>query len=851
MLDLNKERQVLIQAHLNGASGKEIVRRYTQLIDDFVQEQWTKIASAQANEEVALIAIGGYGRQEMSFHSDVDLLILHKERPSPAISEILVDFVQSFWDYKLRLDHSFRTVKECLQMAQKHFLTFMSMLTPRFLVGNYQLYEEFKLSLQQYTTSSRKQVLETLLRKYQQRHKRYSDHIYLLEPHLKEGVGGLRDAHTILWAGIIQFDIANFDGLYQKGLLLKKEKRDLEKAIDFLWKVRNHLHYLSNRENDELSFGCQEEFARFWNLKDTGNLKAVERFMRLFFTHSFHIKHITHLFLDRILEEDRSTSIKSLAPGIFLSKGKIKITTKEVFSKDPSLLVKIYTWAAQYQAKFDISVHTHLHQIVHSFNPAFSQDLKARDAFLDFLTTNANLLPLLEDMTYQGLLCALIPEWQYILHLPQHNIYHIYTVDLHSFHVLQEIKRLQAGEYKDKFPTFTTIAQQIRNVEVLLLAALLHDLGKGAGHPHQETGAKKTREILSRWQIPEEPAETIVWLIKNHLLLSHTAQRRDLEEEKVIIDTAEKIGDLNRLEMLYVLSFADAKATGPRAFSDWKMALITELFLKIKQVMETTEFSRHGTWQSLERIKIVLAGKLKDKMSPKALYHFLEILPPRYLLHTPVEEILFHRQLAERLKYMPVVLHWENYLPPTHFKVTVATWDFLGLFAKIAGAFALHDFDILNAQVHTWGNKIALDTFWVKTKETYEIEEKQKAVEETLCAAIEGEIDLEKYLQSKCQPRPFERQDLPPVQVKIKIDNKSSYFHTIVEVHAPNKPCLLFKLAHCLSKLKLNIYLAKISTSLDHVVDVFYIQEKEGGKIEEPARIAQVKEALRTLLFHA
>jgi len=849
MLDLNKEKQTLIQAHLNGASGKEIVWRYTQVIDQFVKEQWAKIASAQANAEVALVAIGGYGRKEMSFHSDVDLLILHKEQTSPELSEIIVEFVQSFWDQRLRLDHSFRTLKECLKIAQEDFSAFMSMLTPRFLTGNPQLYEEFRSSLQQYVASSRKEALEILLRKYHQRHKQYSDHIYLLEPHIKEGVGGLRDIHTILWTGIIQFGVSNLDGLLQKGLLLEREKRDLEKAIDFLWKIRNHLHYLSNRENDELSFGYQEEFARFWGLEDTGNIKAVEKFMRLFFTHSFHIKHIAHLFLDRILETNKSAPAKTLVPGITLKEGKIKISREDIFSKDPSLLVKIYTWAAQYKAKFDISVHAHLHRIIHSLNPLLSYDLKVRDTFLEFLSTNANLLPLLEDMTYQGLLCALIPEWQCILHLPQHNIYHIYTVDLHSFHVLQEIKHLQTGEYKDKFPVLTAVFQQIREIEVLFLAALFHDLGKGIGHPHQETGAKKAREILVRWQLPEEKVEAIVWLIENHLLLSHTAQRRDLEEEKVIIDTAEKIDNLKHLEMLYVLSFADAKATGPRAFSDWKMALITELFFKVKQVMETSEFSRRGTWQKLEKVKTALAERLKEEMSSKALHQFLEILPPRYLLHTPVEEILFHRRLTEELKRIPVVLYWENYLHPTHFKVTVATWDFLGLFAKIAGAFALHDFDILNALAHTWGNKIALDTFWVKIDDTYEIEKKQKAVGETLCAAIEGEIELEKLLKDKCKPRPFERKDLPSVKGKIKIDNHSSYFHTIIEVYTQNKPCLLFKLAHCLSKLKLNIYLAKISTSLDHVVDVFYVQEKEGGKIEDPARIVQIKATLNKVLF--
>jgi len=856
MIDLIQEREKLIKAHLAGISGKEVVSQYTKLVDIFVKELWNSLTSADINNEVSLVAIGGYGRQEMSFYSDVDLLLLHVEKPSAVVQDTIVSLIQSFWDYKLKLDHSFRTIEECLEVAKTNFSAFMSMLTPRFLTGNRRLFNQFVQAFNTKLIAPRRgKILRQIWDEREERHAQYSDHTYLLEPNIKEGVGGLRDIHNLKWAAIVAFGHEELHFLWISGLLSSEEKTGLEETLEFLWQVRNHLHYLSGRENDKLSFAYQEEIARFLGFKDTQSIKAVENFMRNFFTHTFSIKHITRLFFNRLLEENKKNHfspyrVQPLAQGVYFHNGQIRVVDEEVFLKEPSLLVQVYTWAVRLGAIFSSDTQHLLHKAVIDLKTPLCNNLKVRDAFLEFLTIQGDLLPFLEDMTYQGLFCTIFPEWQQIRHLPQHNVYHVYTVDLHAFHTVEEVKQLKQEKYKDAYPIFTEVAKTIDKIEVLLLAALFHDLGKGIGCPHEETGAQATEQILKRWQLPPEDEETIVWLVRHHLLLSHIAQRRDLEEEKIIIDTAQEIGDIERLHLLYVLSFADAKATGPRAFTEWKMALITDLFFKLQRLLEKGEFSHADIWDKLHRAREALVIKLREFFPDKEIYRYLDILSPRYLLNTSIEEVVFHLDLIRTLNVKPVVLHWEKSFPANHYKVTIATWDTPGLFAKIAGAFALHGFNILNAQAHTWRNKIALDTFWVNTKgEAYRIDQKRQKVEEDLYRAIEGEIDLEKLLAVKYRPGIFTRKDLPPVSTEIKIDNESSDFYTIIEIYTADKPILLFKLAQCLFKLGLNIHLAKISTRLDQVVDVFYVEEKDGGKVDTPERLERIKKALEKTIL--
>ena len=849
MIDLVKERKELIKKHLAGASGRKIVYAYTQLVDKFIKEQGEGLIPPTAVDEVAIIAIGGYGRKEMSFYSDADLLILHVENPSAILKDAIVHFVQSLWDSKLKLDHSFRTIEECLQIAKKDFFAFMAMLTPRFLGGNRALFEQLIQTLNKYLIiPHRREILKNIWERREKRHQHYNRHTYFLEPHIKEGRGGLRDIHTLRWGAIVAF------GHEELPVHSFKEKKSLEIALDFLWRVRNHLHYLSKRENDELSFVYQEEIAHFLGFKDSPGIKAVENFMRAFFTHTFKVEYITRLFFNYILEEQKSSSSfyprKELAPGIDLYDNQIRVNNKEVFLKQPALLIKVYTWAASLGANLSFTTQCLVCEAVEELKKHLSENIEVRDAFLEFLNIPRNLLSFFEDMTYQGLLCAIIPQWHNILHLPQHNVYHIYTVDFHAFHTVEEIKRLRRGEYRDKYPIFTKVAQTCDDWDTLLLAALFHDFGKAIGRPHAETGANETEKILKRWRLPQGMCEDIIWLIRHHLLLSHIAQRRDLEEERVVIDTAQIVGNISRLKMLYVLTFADAKATGPRAFTDWKMALITELFLKLERVLEKGEFSRADIWVKLQAIKKDISLRLHQQYTQKEIKHFFEVLPPRYLLSTPLEDILFHLRLIHQLNGKPAALHWAEASQPQYYKVTIATRDAPGLFAKMAGVLSLNGFNIVNAQAYTWKNKIALDIFWVNTKtEIQRMPQKWKKVEQHLCRALKGAIDLEMLLEAKYYTSDlFRKKGLPKVETEIKLDNETSDFYTIVEVYTADRPALLFKLAQCLFKLELNIHIAKISTRLDQVVDVFYIEEKAGGKVRSPGRLSLIKYSLEKAL---
>ncbi|MDP3030318.1 MAG: HD domain-containing protein [Deltaproteobacteria bacterium] len=526
---------------------------------------------------------------------------------------------------------------------------------------------------------------------------------------------------------------------------------------------------------------------------------------------------------DRILEKDVS-----------IYKKEIRIDRPEALIKKPYLLLKIFEYAARYGAKIHPRTGQFIRDNLYLVNDSFRSSRQTSRSMLNLMKLGSSAFKQLEVMLQTGLLALYIPEFENIRCQVQHDAYHIYTVDKHSLLTFLELSLMRE---EDKYPF-----AEIDRPEYLFLTALLHDIGKGIGHNHAGKGADLIPKIAGRMGLEEDVIRDMVFVVRHHLLLVDVATRRDLEDEKIIVECAQKIQDIKRLNMLYLLTIADSKATGPRAWTAWKAALVDELYLKIKHILQRGELA---TPQTTARIQKVL-DQVKDGLTPAlknpAVLKHIENMPGDYLLTVTPQKIIRHLQLARELsdKKFALAIEARN----SFWELTVLAEDKPGLFAQISGVLALNDLDVLGTQIFTWGDGIAVDIFQVRELiEEPADEMRWKRVAEDLEKTLSGRLSFDYRLAEKTTPLSFQTKKRGRSS-KVVIDNESSDFYTVIEVYTDDHPGLLYSLARTLFDMGLDIRSAKISTKVDQVVDVFYVRDLYGQKIYHPEQCEEVKKAL-------
>lgn len=856
---LKTRREALIDTFLKGRV-RGFLERHSRLIDEYFQNSFagSDIGPRMeiARNPYAIVALGGYGRTDQCVHSDVDLLILF-EKKVPASAEALIqEIVYPLWDIGLDVGHATRSLKECVSLAGKDYDILTPLLDARFVCGMSNLYSHLMGQLRDKIIQRRgKKIVDWLVATNEQRHEHFGDSAYLLEPNLKEGLGGLRDYHTLLWIAKIKNKLKEPRDLEYLGYLSHWEYRQLSSALKFILNVRNHLHLLNGRKYDQLNFENQIRLAKKLQYKASAGQQPVERFLGDLHRHMEFIKqqHLMFLFeqgYERRSRRNKRRSKVAKVEGIEVVKDALNFTATHTIPKRPELLVKIF----EESARLKLPLSAEAKRIVRDFRHLVKRQERSAPAvvksFEKILLAPAPTFNVLNAMLNAGLLDRIVPAFKAVVDRIQYDEYHLYPVDRHLLRTVQTLKSFteEGNGHSDRLAV--QLFSEIRQRKLLIWGALLHDIGKGTpGGNHSEKGAQMVRCLLEEKGYRPEEIDTVAFLVREHLLLAKTATRRDINDEETAITLARRIQDVDRLKMLFLLTAADSMATGPKAWNSWTSALYKDLFFKVLNILERGELASGEAVAVMEQKRDVVLATARTQKERHQLEDLYNVMSPRYLLNVPVEDIFNHIRLYRSKKEAPFV--WEVTPSPDAETrmVTICAQDRPGLFSQIAGVFTLNGIDVLDAQVFTWRNNMALDIFKVKPPPDviFEAERWERAAGH-LIAALGGELELRDKLRGRLSDRRAIEPALMGRPQQVRIDNETSSFFTIIEVFTYDFPGLLFCITDALFRCRLDVWVSKIATNVDQVVDVFYVRDFDGQKVDVPEHVEQIRETLLAAL---
>jgi len=845
MSTLRAQRETLEELWEKGLSGQALLSEQSRLADEFIVQQFDTVPDAAATNSVALVALGGYGRSELFPYSDIDLLILFREDAKEEMEKVANAVLYPLWDTGLDVGHGVRTVEESLSFAKEDFFFQVAMLDARLLAGSEALFKELLTRYQKdFIEGSRDEFVHAMKSFREERRKKYGSHSYLLEPNIKESKGGMRDIQAMLWTAIVVFGLLDLEAITNAGILQEDEKSAFLESWNMLSRVRNRLHYISRRKNDQLYFEQQEQVAEALGYKNKGGVLGVESFMRDLYGHLQVIAVTTDLFFDHVddvlgFAGKAGDTDKIVEKGVEIRNNRIHLTASETeIIARPYLLMRCFLASA----KTGLSIHHRTRKLITSKLDLITDkhrcSVRMSRPFFEILESGKNILTVLEVMLETGLLSSYIPEFARIESLVQHDVYHIYTVDRH---LLQSVVELREAS-KSEEAVFLGIASP----HVLYLATLFHDIGKGTGKDHSKMGAEMIGPIGQRLGLNESECSCLAFVVRYHLFMPESALRRDLNDELFIKRCAEKIEDTERLAMLYLISVADSHATGPSAWSDWKGMLLYEMYMKVHPYLQlaTPGEAVHQMDQGVEWLR----EQVDLLLAPEKGAHFsTEALPSDYLLSFTPEAVAEHLRIhQEHFK----ALQQEALIFPqklqSQWSLLIMSQDKSGLLAKICGVLSLHNLSVLNAQIFTWKDGSAVDVLDVRPEDGVLYEEKDwQAVNEDLNLALNHRLGLGHRLHKKLSSG-VGRRKFPAGsnETRVVIDNEASEQYTVVEVYSADSPGQLYRITQTLADFGINIYRAYIATEVEQLIDVFYVLDNHGQKITDGAHIEELREGI-------
>jgi len=856
---LLEERKHLTSRFLKDGDPDYLVEN-ARLLDNYFRESFAASVIGPRigilKNPYAIIALGGYGRQEQCAHSDVDLLFLFEKRVPPEAEELIREVVYPLWDIGLDVGHATRSLKECLKLASRDYEVLTSLLDARFICGISPLYTQLLEKLRNTVLKQHaKRIIDWLIETNEARHIRFGDSAGLLQPNLKEGLGGLRDYHTLLWIAKIKSGIQQARDLEYYGYLSHAEYGEFFESLAFIWNIRNRLHILTGRKCDQLYFSHQEKLAAEMAYQSTQGQQPVELFLGELHGHMERVKQQHLMFLYELgrsaVRRKRRRPVKTTAiNGLAVAKNNtLAFTSPESILGNPELLIDIFAESARLKIPLGVEARRLVKDFIHLVDDRFFESGQAVKAFEKILTAAVPEFNVLNEMMTTGLLTALLPEMQSIVNRIQYDEYHTFPVDKHSLEVVQTLKAFGSDDSPVNDPLCVSLYKELKHRKMLMWAALLHDIGKGQpGKGHARKGAQIATAILTRFGYRPKDIDTVSFLVREHLLLVKTATRRDLNDEGTAITCARKVEDVLRLKMLYLLSVADSIATGPKAWNDWTAALLRALFFRVLNILKGGELASREAIRTVEAKKTALLEEAAPAQRPniEKLFNFMS---PRYLLYAEPEEMRAHVDIHAQLDRQPFVWQIATSDEGATRTVTICAQDRPGLFSKIAGVFTLHGINIIDVQVFTWKNNIALDIFKVQPPpdQLFEKETWQKAAA-ALDKALAGKLELDAAIAARAVPRVHGNGLVTGRPTQINVDNEASNFFTIIEVFTYDAPGLLFTITDTLFKCGLDVWVAKIATQVDQVADIFYVRDVEGQKVDDPAEVENLKEQISLVL---
>ena len=831
-------------------------------IFNLVCEKFHPLTSRSRDQILSVVAIGGYGRGEMAPYSDIDLLFLSPYRQTGWTKSVVESVLYILWDLKFKVGHSSRTISDCVKLGLDDLTIRTSMLEKRYLCGDKDLFDQLETTLRKKVFSRKaSSFVEGKLSERTERHLKHANARYMLEPNIKEGKGGLRDLHTLYWISKYIYKTDNIHSLIEKNIFKKKELEIFTEAENFLWFIRCKIHQLSGYANEKLFFNIQADLAKSLNIKDDKSRRGVEIFMQNYFLHAKNVGDLTRIFLTAIEENylkkkkgfKRNLSellglsgrgLRPLQTGLRIENGRLNIKDKDYLKRNPINILKLFISALESK----ILIHPQALRLVSQNLDLVDSELKssfeANDLFLSLLTDYGNPERVLRRMNEVGFLGAFIPDFGRIVALMQFNMYHWFTVDEHTIQclkVLSEIEKLPSnyGTTIEKI-----LSKKSLNRKILYLAILFHDIGKGLENDHSIEGEKIAAKLCKRFSLKASEQEKICWLVRHHLLMSDFAQKRDLSDQKTIIDFKDYVKDRETLDLLFVLTVCDIKGVSTDAWNNWKSSLLDSLYFQTlqlvsKDVKVETRSERINT--AKKKLEGYLQGFEKQEIKKETSRHFDAYW---LVLDTTTQKLI--AKMINSLEQDPLQIQPSYDSERDITKIIFVMEDHPGIFSRLAGALAIASANVIDAKTFTTKDGIANFIFWIQDNlgKTYD-ERKTNRLLDTVKKALSGEIITKSILDKQDKIKDRERHFEVPTN--ISFDNKGSHKQTIIEVDTRDRLGLLYDITNTLFRNQITIRSAVIATYGEQAVDTFYVNDLFGEKITSSQKLEQLK---KELLFY-
>jgi [protein-PII] uridylyltransferase len=858
---LVEQRQALYHRLQEGASGAEVLEGLTELIDGVIIGRYRNelrraggTLQAAGTQSCCLVALGGYGRREQAPYSDVDLMLLYRPEARHVLQDLIKLVLHPLWDLGLQVGHSVRTVADCLDLASTDLSIRTSMMEARFLAGSAHLYQEFhKRYLRKVVTRGVDRFIDLKLEERRREYDKFGETIYLLEPNVKKSKGGLRDLHVLQWAGMARFQTATIQELSDRGILLRKDYLALKEAREFLWRVRCLMHFHGGAAQEILSFEEQVWLAERFGFKDRPHLLAVEQFMQQYYQHTMGLHERSMRFVERCRSVPLWRRVSRIFPApkveeYFVVRGTaltVSDDVREQVLETPALLFKLFDVARRRQLTIVPPLLEDIHRHVETVTEDAFRTPEVSRIFLHILA-GPGAARTLEAMHRAHLLEKIIPVFKTVRGLMQFNQYHKYTVDEHS---LLAVAKAEALVQDDGM--LGQVCREIHRKDVLHLAVLLHDLGKGQERDHSEVGKEIAGDTAARLGLDEQDARALEFLVQAHLLMAHTAFRRDPYDENVLLTFARAVGTPAVLKQFLILTAADIAAVGPGVLTKWKESLLTELYLRtlpeVSGVRETGDGPGRLTQLTNEVVRL-LATQPEHAADASWVETQLKQFPIRYLYGTEPARIAAHLAAIRKLKPNEVLVEdWFNGEVRACEYTVITSNDLIpGIFSKIAGVLAAKGLQVLDAQIITREDGIVVDTFQVGDPD-YAGEpssERRLNLAEAIRQVLTGADTVDDLVRRSTRLTPARPRSMARQPTEVKIDNDTSDRFTIIDIFADDRQGLLYVITRAIFVLGLSVHAARISTRLDQVVDVFYITESAGGKVTEHGRLEAIRSAI-------
>ena len=865
-------RQALRQRLLKGSSGAEVMAALTEFVDGLIIGKY-KNAMRQAGEgaQVAgaqhccLVALGGYGFRELAPYSDIDVMFLFREEAGEAAPTLFREVLHHLWDLGFQVGHSMRTIDDCIDLAGKDLTIRTAMMSARFMTGSPHLFQEFnRRYAREVVGRGRGRFIEQKVEERRREYEKFGQTVYLLEPNVKKSKGGIRDFHLLRWAGMARYQAATLQDLADRGFLSRQDLLSLTEARDFVWRVRAFLHLEAGRAEEILSFDEQVRLASLYGFQDQSHLLGVEQFMQQYYRHTMGLHEALLRFVDRC----QAVSVKRRSPGALPAakvNGYFVVTSRQLtvpselrarVLESPDLLLQLFEMARSRRLKIDTDLLDEIHSHMDSMSSEAFRTPEVSRVFLKILAGPDAVAATLEAMHRVHLLEKVIPVFATLRGLMQFNQDHKYTVDEHTLRAVAkaEALALESG-------VIGAVYQEIRRKDLLHLAILLHDLGKGRKEDHCEVGKVIAEETAARLGCDPQETRTLVFLVHRHLLMSHTAFRRDPYDEKVLVPFAKAVGTPEVLRKLLALTVADISAVGPGVMTKWKASLLNELYLRTLSVV----LGEQAQTDDSDRLK-QLAGEVAREFTDTAdagldwIESQLGQFPLRYLYGTPPKRIAADLRAVRRLQAEDVLVEDRFNEELGICEYTVITHDTPGIVSKIAGVMSSQGLQIVDAQITTREDGVVVNYFHASDPdfEGAPPAERGASIAEAIIRVLKGEEDVERMMSRHTRLSSVSRLPAGRHVTEVKVDNETCDRSTIVDVFADDTQGLLYAITRSIFQLGLSVQAARISTRIDddikqslrtigrhQVADVFYVTDRQGAKIEDHSRLEAIRETIK------